>query len=148
MKKQNSSSQKSSKVPIFWRIISVLLMFPLGIAIFAVIFRKSGGKFPIPEGASTDPFFFAFIFGVLIPTILYWFIVDKVLKGIAARRPTKNIAADVTKDIARSTAEMAAEVVIDSVLGGSSGDSKSSSSGSSPMGGGGEYGGGGASGGY
>jgi len=141
-------SQERIKVPVSWRILSLLSMVPPGMAIFYVIFRKSGGKFPLAAGDSTDPYFFGFIFAVLLPAIIYIFIVDKILKGIVMRRAGKDIARDIAVDVSRTAAVVAAEVVLDAALGGGSSLDSRSSSGSSTNGGGGEFGGGGSSGGY
>ncbi|MGC2061873.1 MAG: hypothetical protein WA610_02775 [Thermodesulfovibrionales bacterium] len=149
MKKNKSCSKAKVNVPVSWRILSIFSMLPFGMILFYVIFSKSGGKFPLAAGDSTDPYFFGFLFAVLIPAIVYIFIVDKILKGIVMRRPGKDIAKDVAVDVAKTAAVMAAEIVVDAALGGSSaGSSSSSSSGGGTKGGGGEFGGGGASGGY
>jgi len=148
MKKEKSRAQKKIKVPVSWRIISILSMLPVGMLIFIIIFRKSGGKFPLAAGDSTDPYFFGFVFAVLIPLLVYIFIVDKILRGVVMKRSGEAIAKDVATDIAKSAAVIAAEVVLDAVVGGSASAGSSSSSGSSTKGGGGEFGGGGASGGY
>ena len=141
-------SQGRIKVPIFWRILSLLSMLPPGLVIFYVIFRKAGGKFPLAAGDSKDPYFFGFIFAVLLPAIIYIFVIDRVLKGIASRRAGKDIAKDIAVDVAKAAAVAAAEVVVDAVLGGSASSGSRSSSGSSAKGGGGEFGGSGSSGGY
>lgn len=137
---KKSGRSKKSKVPISWRIISVLLMLPLGAGIFYTIFRKSGGRLPLQAGDSTDPLFFSSVFAMLIPAILYLLVVEKVLRGIAAKRSGGEIAAEVAKDIGRAAAE--------AVLSGGSSDDRRSSSGGGTSGGGGSSGGGGASGGY
>jgi uncharacterized membrane protein YgcG len=145
--KKSTRSQGRIKVPVSWRISSVLSMVPLGLAIFYFIFRKSGGKFPLAAGDSTDPYFFGFLFAVLLPAIIYIFIVDKILKGIVMRQAGKDIAKNIAVDVARTATVMAAEVVLDAAVGGASSDSRSSS-GSSTKGGGGEFGGSGSSGSY
>jgi uncharacterized membrane protein YgcG len=147
-KEVKKRSRMKIKVPMLWRLLSWVSMVPLGMAVFYVIFHKSGGKFPLAAGDSTDPYFFGFIFGVLTPVIVYCFIIDKILKGIVMRRSNADIAEDIAADIAMSAAVTAAEVVLDTVAGGSSSGSSSSSSGGSTKGGGGDFGGGGASGGY
>ncbi|MBI5848012.1 MAG: hypothetical protein HZB31_08705 [Nitrospirae bacterium] len=142
-KKQRRSFDKV-RLPLSWRVSSILAMLPLGYEIFMLIFRKSGGKFPLAAGDSTDPIFFASVFSIVLPCFFYLFVVDKILRGIVARRAGSEIAIDVAKDLGKAAAEMAAEVV----LGGGSSDDRSSSSGGSTKGGGGEFGGGGSSGGY
>jgi uncharacterized membrane protein YgcG len=122
-------------------------MLPLGAAVFCIIFSKSGGRFPLAAGDSTDPYFFGFIFAVLLPAIVYLFIVDKILRGMAMKRSGGEIAKDIAEDVAKTAAVIAAEVALDAVVGGQSPDSRSSA-GSTTKGGGGEFGGGGASGGY
>lgn len=125
MKKNKGRVQSKVKVPIFWRILSLLAMLPLGMLIFYVIFSKSGGKFPLAAGDSTDPYFFGSVFAVLIPLLIYLFIVDKVLKGMVMKRSGKEIAKDVAADVAKAAAVLAAEVVVDVALGGSSAGSRS-----------------------
>lgn len=144
MKRNKSRAQVKVKVPISWRILSLLSMLPLGMLIFYIIFSKSGGKFPLAAGDSTDPYFFGFVFAVLMPVIVYIFIIDKILKGIVTKRSGTEIALDVAEDLGKEVAIAA----VDAVLGGSSSDNRSSSSGSGTKGGGGDFGGGGASGGY
>ena len=133
-------------VPILWRIWATLAMVPVAALTFYLLFRASGGQFPLPAGGSTDPYFFSFVFAIIVP-ILVWLAIDTVMRGIVARRSGGEIAADLAKDIAKATAVTVAEVVIDSALGGSSSNGSSSSS-SGGGGKGGQYGGGGASGDY
>lgn len=143
---KRSRLQQRAGVPLLWRISSTLLMVPLAALTFFLLFRLSGGQFPLQAGGSTDPYFFSSIFAVLIP-VLVWLAVDKIMRGIIARRSATEIAADLGKDLAQAAAVAAAEVVIDAALGGSSNRNSSSSS-SSAGGKGGQFGGGGASGGY
>lgn len=110
MKKKNRRLHESIRVPVSWRILSLLSMLPLGMAVFYGIFRKSGGRFPLRAGDSTDPYFFGFIFAVLLPATVYIFIVDKILKGIVMKRSGKTIAKDIAEDVAKTAAVMAAEV--------------------------------------
>ncbi|MBA4373401.1 MAG: hypothetical protein C0402_11150 [Thermodesulfovibrio sp.] len=142
VKKNKGRAQAKVKVPVSWRIISILAMLPLGVGIFLLIFTKSDGKFPLGAGDSTDPYFFGFIFAVLIPVIVYAFIVDKVLKGIVTKRSGKAVALDIAEELGKEVAIAA----VDAVLGGGSSSDNRSSSGT--KGGGGSFGGGGASGGY
>ena len=143
---KRSGEKRKARVPLRWRIGSTLAMLPLAALTFYLLFRLSGGQFPLQAGGSTDPYFFSFLFAVLIP-LLVWLAIDKVLHGIAARRSGREIAVDLAKDLARTAAVTAAEVVIDSALGSSSSGSSSSSS-SDGKGKCGEFGGGGASGTY
>ncbi len=142
--KKESRTRMKVTVPLLWRILSMLAMLPLGILTFYVIFTKSGGKYPLAAGDSTDPYFFGFVFAVLVPAIVYLFIIDKVLKGIVMKRSGKAVALDIAADLGKEVAIAA----VDAVLGGSSSDNRSSSSGSGTKGGGGSFGGGGASGGF
>lgn len=144
MKKNRGRSLEKVKVPVSWRILSLLSMLPLGALIFYIIFSKSGGKYPLAAGDSTDPYFFGFVFAVLTPVIVYLFIIDKVLKGIVMKRPGKAVALDIAGELGKEVAITA----VDAVLGGSSSGDRSSSSGGGTKGGGGDFGGGGASGGY
>lgn len=133
------------KVPLSWRIISILAMLPLGAGLFLLIFIKSGGKLPLAAGDSTDPIFFAFIFAIVLPVILYLFVIDKILTGIVTRRSGKAVALDIAGDIGKEVAIAA----VDAVLGGGDSDDRSSSGSSGgTQGGGGSTGGGGASGSY
>ncbi len=142
--KKRRRSLDKVRLPFSWRIISILAMLPLACGIFMLIFRKSDGRFPLQAGDSTDPIFFASIFGILLPLLIYIFVVDKILKGIASKRSGGEIATEVAKDIGKAAAEMA----VDAILGGGSSDNRSSSSGSGTKGGGGSFGGGGSSGGF
>src|SRR5574340_906636 len=110
-KKYKGRVRARVKVPFFWRVLSLLGMLPLGMLIFYIIFSKSGGKYPLAAGDSTDPYFFGSVFAVLIPVLVYLLIVDKVLKGIVTKRSGKEIAKDVALDVAKAAAVMAAEVV-------------------------------------
>jgi len=143
MKRKTGRLKTGARVPASWRIISLLSMLPLGWFIFITIFHRSGGKFPLAAGDSTDPYFFGSVFAVLIPAIVYIFVIDKVLRGIVSRRSGKAVALDIAEDLGKEVAI----AVVDAALGGSSAGS-SASSGSGAKGGGGEFGGGGASGGY
>ena len=142
--KKNSPSGRKIKVPLSWRIPSLLAMVPIGIAIFYGIFHGFGGKIPFSE-ADRDTIFIAFICAVGIPTFAYS-IIDKIMKGIILRRSSTDIAADIAKDIAVTAAVAAVDVLTGSTAGGESGSGSSSSGGA--KGGGGEFGGGGASGSY
>lgn len=148
MKKKRNSNRKTVRVPLLWSICSAVALMPLCPFIFFFILRKSGASFPIAAGQSTDPFFFGGVFAIVIPLIIYVFFIDKVLRGIVMKRSSADIAKDVATDIAKTAAVMAAEVVLDAALGGSSAGSHSSSGSGGTKGGGGESGGGGASGGY
>lgn len=145
MRKRKQLQQKAV-VPLLWRIYSTLAMMPLAALTFFVLFRVSGGQFPLEAGGSTDPYFFSTLFSLLVP-FLVWLVIDKIMLGIVAKRPGAEIAADLAKDLAQATAVAAAEVVIDSALGGAANTTNSSSA-SGSEGKGGRYGGGGASGGY
>lgn len=146
MKKKGKRSRPAVKVPLSWRICAILAMLPLGMAIFYLIFRASGGKFPPAAGESTDPYFFGLVFAIAVP-ILVWLYVYRILQGIVMKRPGREIAAEVAADLAKNAAVIAAEVVLDAAVGGSSTGGRSSSSGGT-TGKGGQFGGGGASGGF
>lgn len=79
-------------------------MILLGVFLFNLILRKSGVSFPIAAGQSTDPFFFAAVFGILIPILLQVF-VDKILKGIVLKRSFMEITKEVGRDIAATSIE-------------------------------------------
>lgn len=141
MNKIDRRSRAKVKVPILWRICNTLAMIPLAALTFFLIFRAAGGIFPPVAGGSTDPYFFAGVFAVVLPFIL-WLIVDHILHGVVMKRTGGEIAAE----IAREAALAAGVAVLDAVLGGGGSDSRSSSSSGGTSGEGGQFGGGGASG--
>jgi uncharacterized membrane protein YgcG len=141
MNKKGRSSRAKVRVPIFWRICNTLAMIPLAALTFFLIFRASGGVFPPVAGGSTDPYFFAGVFAVVLPFLL-WLIVDHILHGVVMKRSGREIAAEIAKEAALA----AGVAVLDAVLGGGGSDSRSSSSSGDTSGEGGQFGGGGASG--
>jgi hypothetical protein len=63
VKRKHKQLPRKPRLPLSWRIVSLFSMVPIGLAVFFVVFRKSGGRFPLAAGDSTDPYFFGAIAG-------------------------------------------------------------------------------------
>ncbi len=134
-------------MPLLWQVGSWSFAVILGLFLFMYLFRKYVTSLPVADGKTTDPYFLAAVPSIVVPLILQ-FCVLKILRGIVMKRSALDIAEDVGRDIAITTAEVAAGIVVDAIIGGSGSTSGKSSSGGGTTGGGGSFGGGGASGGF
>lgn len=143
MPKKNPRKKKNIPIPLLWLVCSWLCAFLFGVGLFFFILKKSGVSFPIAAGQSTDPFFFAFLTGVLAPVLLQVFVI-MIMRGIVHKRS----AAEIAKEVVVTGAGMVASTLLDALSSSNGSKDNRSSSGSGDKGGGGSFGGGGASGGY
>ncbi|OQX13790.1 MAG: hypothetical protein BWK76_15645 [Desulfobulbaceae bacterium A2] len=120
-------------------------MLGLGLALFFFMLRTSGVSFPLVAGQSTDPFFFAGVFAVIV-TCLLQAIITQIFRGIVQKRTALDIAKEVGKDLAVASVTVVVGAALDAAAGGDGRTGSRSSSGGGSQGGGGSFGGGGASG--
>jgi uncharacterized membrane protein YgcG len=138
-------------VPLRLKLMAWPIYIGIGVAVFVVIYRVSGGQLPPPlkilpsDDPRRDAMTFGFLFGVLTALMASAF-GQSVLVGIVRHRRAKEIAKNLLVDVARTGAETVIEAVIDGGTSSSATTDDGSSSRSSPRGGGRSGGGGGGAG--
>jgi len=136
-------------VPLRLKLMAWPIYIGIGVLVFLVIYRVSGGPLPPPlkilpsDDPRRDAMTFGFLFGVLTALMASAF-GQSVLLGIARHRRAKEIAKDLLVDVARTGAETVIEAVIDGGTSSGAATDGDGSSGGSARGGRSGGGGGGA----